>query len=46
MVFPACPVFPEVVNAIPIAIPEEDNEDVVQPNQQSMSQNDKNLHAH
>ena len=46
MVFPADPVAPEVVDDIPTAIPEEDNEDVVQPNQQSTSQDDKNLLTH
>ena len=44
MVFPDDPVVPEVVVAIPTAIPGEDDEDVVvQPNQQSTSQGDENL---
>ena len=44
MVFPSDPTVPEVVDAIPTTIPEED--DVVRPNQQSKSQDDKNLHTH
>ena len=45
MVFPADPVAPEVVDAIPTSIPEEDNKDIVQSNQQSTGQDDKNLHT-
>ena len=44
--FPANSVVPERVDAIPTRIPEKDNEDVVQPNQQSMSQDDKTFHSH
>ena len=44
--FPANPVVTEVVDAIPTRIPEKDNEDIVQPNQKSMSQEDKTLHTH
>ena len=46
MVFPADPIVPVVVDNIPTTILEEDDEDVVQPNQQSMSQDDKILHTH
>ena len=46
MVFPADLVVPEVVDAIPTAIPEEDVEEAVQPNQQSTSHDDKNVHTH
>ena len=46
MAFPAGPIVPEVINAIPTDVPEEDNKDLVQPNQQSMSGDDKNLHTH
>ena len=46
MVFPADPIVPVVVDDIPTTIPDEDNEDVVQPNQQSMSHDDKILHTH
>ena len=44
--FPADPIVPVVVDDIPTTIPDEDNEDVVQPNQQSISQDDKILHTH
>ena len=44
--FPANPVVPEVVDAIPTHIPEKDNKNTVQPNQQSMSQDDKTFHTH
>ena len=40
MVFPADLLVPEVVDAIPTAIPEEDVGDAVQPNQQSTSQDE------
>ena len=46
MVFPNDLVVPEVVDDIPTTIPEEDNKDVVQSNQQSTSQDDKNLPTH